>query len=137
MPKVHFNTYFFAFDESLLFPDLMCYELYRYCDCFANGEFCSNCNCNNCANNLEHEDERSRAIKSCLERNPLAFHPKIGGYKTGRLNIFIIHYLMLFSACCGVLITSSLLQCVWVSYYTGLYMFCTWIKVFGIKISTL
>lgn len=50
----------------------------RYCDCFANGEFCHNCNCNNCANNLEHEEDRSRAIKSCLERNPLAFHPKIG-----------------------------------------------------------
>ncbi|XP_033097125.1 protein lin-54 homolog isoform X2 [Anneissia japonica] len=49
-----------------------------YCDCFANGEFCSNCNCNNCLNNLAHEDERSRAIRSCLERNPQAFHPKIG-----------------------------------------------------------
>ncbi|XP_064636016.1 protein lin-54 homolog isoform X2 [Lineus longissimus] len=49
-----------------------------YCDCFANGEFCHNCNCTNCANNLEHEDERSRAIKSCLDRNPHAFHPKIG-----------------------------------------------------------
>ncbi|XP_071953403.1 protein lin-54 homolog [Antedon mediterranea] len=49
-----------------------------YCDCFANGEFCSNCNCNNCLNNLDHEDERSRAIRSCLERNPQAFHPKIG-----------------------------------------------------------
>ncbi|XP_076459625.1 uncharacterized protein LOC143292867 [Babylonia areolata] len=49
-----------------------------YCDCFANGEFCHNCNCNNCANNLDHEEERSRAIKSCLDRNPMAFHPKIG-----------------------------------------------------------
>lgn len=51
---------------------------YRYCDCFANGEFCHNCNCTNCANNLEHEEERQKAIKSCLDRNPLAFHPKIG-----------------------------------------------------------
>ena len=49
-----------------------------YCDCFANGEFCSNCNCNNCSNNIEHEQERSKAIKACLERNPHAFHPKIG-----------------------------------------------------------
>lgn len=49
-----------------------------YCDCFANGEFCSNCNCNNCSNNIEHESERSKAIKACLERNPHAFHPKIG-----------------------------------------------------------
>ena len=50
----------------------------RYCECFANGEFCYNCNCNNCYNNLEHEDDRSRAIKTCLERNPNAFRPKIG-----------------------------------------------------------
>lgn len=49
-----------------------------YCDCFANGEFCSNCNCNNCSNNIEHESDRSKAIKACLERNPHAFHPKIG-----------------------------------------------------------
>ncbi|XP_046406605.1 protein lin-54 homolog isoform X1 [Ischnura elegans] len=49
-----------------------------YCDCFANGEFCYMCNCANCSNNLEHEEERQRAIKSCLERNPNAFRPKIG-----------------------------------------------------------
>jgi hypothetical protein len=49
-----------------------------YCDCFANGEFCSNCNCVNCSNNLDHEEERQKAIKLCLERNPHAFHPKIG-----------------------------------------------------------
>ncbi|XP_021379566.1 protein lin-54 homolog isoform X2 [Mizuhopecten yessoensis] len=54
-----------------------------YCDCFANGEFCHNCNCNNCANNLEHEEERSKAIKSCLDRNPMAFHPKIGKGREG------------------------------------------------------
>merc|ERR1712150_179332 len=44
-----------------------------YCECFANGEFCNNCN-----NNLEHEDSRQRSIKQCLERNPNAFRPKIG-----------------------------------------------------------
>lgn len=49
-----------------------------YCDCFANGEFCNNCNCVNCSNNMEREKERSKAIKACLDRNPLAFHPKIG-----------------------------------------------------------
>ncbi|XP_046734294.1 protein lin-54 homolog [Diprion similis] len=55
-----------------------------YCDCFANGEFCHMCNCNNCSNNLENEEERQRAIKSCLERNPNAFRPKIGkGRETG------------------------------------------------------
>ncbi|KAL1115643.1 hypothetical protein AAG570_005933, partial [Ranatra chinensis] len=54
----------------------MCLKL--YCDCFANGEFCHQCNCTCCYNNLEHEEERQRAIKSCLERNPTAFRPKIG-----------------------------------------------------------
>jgi len=51
---------------------------YRYCECFANGEFCNDCNCCNCFNNLQHEEERSRAVKACLDRNPHAFHPKIG-----------------------------------------------------------
>ncbi|XP_070845009.1 protein lin-54 homolog [Chaetodon trifascialis] len=54
-----------------------------YCDCFANGEFCNNCNCNNCFNNLEHETERQKAIKTCLDRNPEAFKPKIGKGKEG------------------------------------------------------
>ena len=54
----------------------MCLKL--YCDCFANGEFCLDCNCKDCHNNLDHEAERSRAIKSSLERNPSAFKPKIG-----------------------------------------------------------
>lgn len=49
-----------------------------YCECFANGEFCNSCNCINCANNLKCEEERQKAIKQCLERNPHAFHPKIG-----------------------------------------------------------
>ncbi|CAN7993790.1 unnamed protein product, partial [Ixodes hexagonus] len=49
-----------------------------YCDCFANGEFCHSCNCNNCFNNLEHEEERQKAISACLDRNPNAFRPKIG-----------------------------------------------------------
>ncbi|XP_042196438.1 protein lin-54 homolog isoform X1 [Callorhinchus milii] len=54
-----------------------------YCDCFANGEFCNNCNCTNCFNNLEHEAERLKAIKACLDRNPEAFKPKIGKGKEG------------------------------------------------------
>nr|XP_039273605.1 protein lin-54 homolog [Styela clava] len=49
-----------------------------YCECFANGQFCDECNCINCSNNLEHESERSKAVKQCLERNPAAFRPKIG-----------------------------------------------------------
>lgn len=54
-----------------------------YCECFANGEFCSNCNCNHCLNNLENENHRQHAIRSCLSRNPQAFHPKIGKSREG------------------------------------------------------
>ncbi|XP_053145842.1 tesmin isoform X3 [Hemicordylus capensis] len=77
--------------------------LVGYCDCFANGDFCSNCNCNNCYNNPQHEIERFKAIKmsfpwlqiretmdvgstgneACLDRNPEAFLPKIGKGKLG------------------------------------------------------
>lgn len=35
-------------------------------------------NCKDCHNNLQNENERSRAIKNSLERNPNAFRPKIG-----------------------------------------------------------
>ena len=42
------------------------------------------CNCKDCHNNLEHEAERSRAIKSSLERNPHAFKPKIGVSTKGK-----------------------------------------------------
>lgn len=54
-----------------------------YCDCFANGEFCNNCNCHNCYNNLDNEEFRQKAIRACLDRNPNAFRPKIGKSKTG------------------------------------------------------
>ncbi|CAK1555743.1 unnamed protein product [Leptosia nina] len=54
-----------------------------YCDCFANGEFCNQCNCNNCYNNLQNEELRQKAIRGCLDRNPHAFKPKIGKSKIG------------------------------------------------------
>jgi len=60
-----------------------------YCDCFANGEFCRNCNCTNCHNNLAYENERSKSIKMCLERNPYAFQPKIG--RKGRAETERLH----------------------------------------------
>lgn len=64
----------------------LCLKL--YCDCFANGEFCYMCNCMNCYNNLEKEEERQRAIRNCLERNPNAFRPKIGkGRDAGEASI--------------------------------------------------
>ncbi|XP_029019957.1 spexin prohormone 2 isoform X2 [Betta splendens] len=49
-----------------------------YCECFASGVMCSNCHCSNCHNNLEHEVNRQRAIKSRLARDPDAFRPKSG-----------------------------------------------------------
>ena len=37
---------------------------FRYCECFANGEFCDqDCNCQNCHNTLNHEEARTQAIK--------------------------------------------------------------------------
>ncbi|KHJ94802.1 Tesmin/TSO1-like CXC domain protein [Oesophagostomum dentatum] len=66
----------------------MCLKL--YCDCFANGEFCLDCNCKDCHNNLEHDADRSKAIKQSLERNPNAFKPKIG-VKSGKLDAERLH----------------------------------------------
>jgi hypothetical protein len=43
-----------------------------YCDCFAAGEYCVGCNCKDCLN--EHDtEEREKAVKLCMERNPFAF----------------------------------------------------------------
>ncbi|MFH4979975.1 hypothetical protein AB6A40_006684 [Gnathostoma spinigerum] len=67
----------------------MCLKL--YCDCFANGEFCNDCNCKDCHNNLENEAERSRAIKASLERNPHAFKPKIGVAARGLVDVERLH----------------------------------------------
>ncbi|WKY03957.1 hypothetical protein Q1695_005159 [Nippostrongylus brasiliensis] len=66
----------------------MCLKL--YCDCFANGEFCHDCNCKDCHNNLEHDADRSKAIKQSLERNPNAFKPKIG-VKSGKVDAERLH----------------------------------------------
>ena len=57
----------------------------RYCDCFAIGSFCHNCNCINCFNTLEREDERNKAIKMVLDRNPQAFQSKIGKFSKKKL----------------------------------------------------
>ncbi|CDW88767.1 UNKNOWN [Stylonychia lemnae] len=48
-----------------------------YCECFASGEYCKNCNCNGCCNNIENESIRKETISTILERNPNAFRPKI------------------------------------------------------------
>ncbi|XP_013865726.1 spexin prohormone 2 [Austrofundulus limnaeus] len=54
-----------------------------YCECFANGLMCINCNCSNCYNNTSHEMMRQEAVKSCLDRNPKAFTPKIAAGRSG------------------------------------------------------
>ena len=48
-----------------------------YCECFANSEFCNECNCKDCFNNPDHDETRQKAIRQCLERNPDAFQPKV------------------------------------------------------------
>jgi hypothetical protein len=51
-----------------------------YCDCFATGRYCKDCNCTNCYNNGSHENARARqdAINAVLERRTAAFMPKAG-----------------------------------------------------------
>ncbi|XP_030588184.1 spexin prohormone 2 [Archocentrus centrarchus] len=56
-----------------------------YCECFASGLLCSNCNCFNCHNNGEHEMKRHKAIEWCLVHNPDAFKPKIADGKSGEV----------------------------------------------------
>ena len=48
-----------------------------YCECFASGDYCQNCNCVGCYNNEQFENYRKEAIQLTLERNPTAFRPKI------------------------------------------------------------
>lgn len=50
-----------------------------YCECFASGKYCKDCNCSDCNNNNHNEQHRSKAIENTLERNPIAFRPKIVG----------------------------------------------------------
>ena len=43
-----------------------------YCDCFANGELCINCNCNGCKNVIGNEDEIRKAYNDIKYKNPIA-----------------------------------------------------------------
>ncbi|KAL2236058.1 UNVERIFIED_CONTAM: Protein tesmin/TSO1-like CXC 6 [Sesamum indicum] len=54
-----------------------------YCECFAAGSYCDNCNCINCHNKIEHEADRKGSIDAILERNPNAFTPKIANSPHG------------------------------------------------------
>ncbi|CAG9326795.1 unnamed protein product [Blepharisma stoltei] len=48
-----------------------------YCECFSSGDYCKDCNCSDCYNNKNYELFRTKAIQTTLERNPIAFRPKI------------------------------------------------------------
>lgn len=43
-----------------------------YCECFANGEFCINCNCQDCSNIIGNEEEKEDAFKIIKDKNPVA-----------------------------------------------------------------
>ena len=43
-----------------------------YCDCFANGELCVNCNCSGCKNVIGNEDEIRKAYNDIKDKNPIA-----------------------------------------------------------------
>jgi len=53
-----------------------------YCECFAAQVYCDGCNCVGCCNTAEHEEVVQRAKHSTLERNPMAFRPKINSPKS-------------------------------------------------------
>lgn len=44
-----------------------------YCECFANGQLCKGCNCQECLNFDEKLPERVKAINFVKERNPESF----------------------------------------------------------------
>ncbi|CAK4746687.1 unnamed protein product [Aphanomyces euteiches] len=49
-----------------------------YCECFQQGSLCGeDCHCQGCHNNIGFESHRQRAIRVVLERNPVAFLPKV------------------------------------------------------------
>ena len=52
-----------------------------YCECFAAGELCYDCNCCNCANIPDNAYVRSLIINKMKDRNPSAFKSKIEAQK--------------------------------------------------------
>ena len=66
-----------------------------YCECFAAGTYCDNCNCSSCLNNAEHEKLRREAIELTLERNPNAFQKKIATVALGK-KVFLFFFSVFF-----------------------------------------
>ncbi|XP_062191016.1 protein tesmin/TSO1-like CXC 7 isoform X2 [Phragmites australis] len=48
-----------------------------YCECFATGRYCNDCNCTGCFNNVSHESARKDAVNAVMERKAMALNPKI------------------------------------------------------------
>ncbi|KAG2305960.1 hypothetical protein Bca52824_025708 [Brassica carinata] len=47
-----------------------------YCDCFASGVLCNDCDCADCHNNADNSYAREAAVLNLLDRNPNAFNGK-------------------------------------------------------------
>ncbi len=43
-----------------------------YCDCFANGEYCVDCNCESCSNIIGNEIEINKSFNEVKDKNPVA-----------------------------------------------------------------
>ena len=65
-----------------------------YCECFAHGRLCNDCNCSNCYNNSHYESKRAKAIMAVLEKNPGAFVPKIAPSLDGIPQVYIYIYIL-------------------------------------------
>ena len=78
-----FNHGSLVYSEGKLMTKKMCCNckkshcLKLYCECFSNKSYCSGCNCVSCLNTQENEAQREKAMQATLERNPIAFDPKI------------------------------------------------------------
>lgn len=58
-----------------------------YCECFAEGKYCEDCNCKSCHNNEEHKDEREAVMIKTKVKNPGAFRVDISSnYKICHCN---------------------------------------------------
>eukprot|EP00826_Nyctotherus_ovalis_P031376 TRINITY_DN2507_c0_g1_i14.p3 TRINITY_DN2507_c0_g1~~TRINITY_DN2507_c0_g1_i14.p3 ORF type:complete len:115 (-),score=16.23 TRINITY_DN2507_c0_g1_i14:445-789(-) len=71
-----------AFDETAAKRKICCnckksHCLKLYCQCFINKSYCHGCNCINCFNTKEYEEMRNETMRLTLQRNPMAFEPKI------------------------------------------------------------
>lgn len=59
-----------------------------YCDCFAAGLFCHvRCKCTDCLNTEATKEEREKAVKATLDRNPNAFKPKFQKLDKSKSNL--------------------------------------------------